>query len=127
MFGVSRRGSEFSITTSSAPRQLSSDPDNLLLRSVERADTAKVSKAVRFEFLIVSGAHHHLLHVWFDMFAKAAANSKMYVLVESKRLLCRLRALGVSLFFLVGSLVPCPCDTGMKQPPSCGIRSVFGS
>jgi hypothetical protein len=127
MFGVSRRGSEFSITTSSAPRQLSSDPDNLLLRSVERADTAKVSKAVRFEFLIVSGAHHHLLHVWFDMFAKAAANSKMYVLVESKRLLCRFRARGVSLIFLVGSLVPCPCDTGMKQPPSCGLRSVFGS
>lgn len=74
---VGRRGSEFSVTTSVAPRQLSSDPDNLLMRSVGRAEAAKVSKAVRFEFLVVSGAHHHLLHVWFDMFAAAAANSKM--------------------------------------------------
>lgn len=57
---------------------LTSDPESLLATTVKRANSAKISKAVRFEFLICAGANHHMLHVWFDQLAAAAAVSNMY-------------------------------------------------
>ena len=57
---------------------LASDPNSLLISTIQRANRAKISKAVRFEFLICAGASHHVLHVWIRSLADYAVASGLY-------------------------------------------------
>lgn len=57
---------------------LASDPVNLLVSTIQRANRAKISKAVRFEFFVCAGASYHVLHVWFKSLADFALTSGLY-------------------------------------------------
>ena len=75
--GRSGRGSVDS-WSQSREQVLASDPNSLLISTIQRANRAKISKAVRFEFLVCAGASHHVLHVWIRSLADYAVASGLY-------------------------------------------------
>eukprot|EP00040_Diaphanoeca_grandis_P015882 m.81642 g.81642 ORF g.81642 m.81642 type:complete len:1362 (-) comp25439_c0_seq1:67-4152(-) len=54
--------------------------EDKLLGVIDKANRAspRISKAVRFEFLVCAGASYHVLHVWFKELAEYAPLSSMY-------------------------------------------------
>eukprot|EP00056_Hartaetosiga_gracilis_P008553 m.122267 g.122267 ORF g.122267 m.122267 type:complete len:1192 (-) comp12936_c0_seq8:116-3691(-) len=59
------------------------DPEGIFIEACSKAREKFPSKQSRFEWVICSGAAHHVLHVWVNLFGNFAQRGKLYVREEA--------------------------------------------
>lgn len=79
-FGPNRHVWDFVVRAQQQLRstELASDPESVLTREVDYANSTGWPKSARLKWLICTGASHHVLHVWFSLLSKEACVSSMY-------------------------------------------------